>query len=200
MTDSMRTISVCLVAALGLSAGSTANESPAVPKVLDLFQRLQSAERQKAMKKPGERVKFRFSEAEVNEYAAHALRTTPRPGLQSLIVRISRNDYYSFQAVIDFDAVENWRPGTIPALLKPVLSGKKAVALDYTIQAQDGMVKPLLEKASFENIPLPSIFVEKLIEIVAARQPEHYDTTKPVPLPFGLRKVWTGDKVVMGEN
>ena len=39
-----------------------------------------------------------------------------------------------------------------------------------------------------------------MIEVVAARQPEHYDTSKPVPLPFGLRKVWTGDKVVMGEN
>lgn len=39
-----------------------------------------------------------------------------------------------------------------------------------------------------------------MIEIVAACQPDYYDTTKPVPLPFGLRKVWTGDKMVMGEN
>ena len=28
----------------------------------------------------------------------------------------------------------------------------------------------------------------------------NYDTTKPVPLPFGLRKVWTRGKMVMGEN
>jgi hypothetical protein len=32
------------------------------------------------------------------------------------------------------------------------------------------------------------------------RQPEHYDTSKPAPLPFGLRKVWTADQVVMDEN
>jgi hypothetical protein len=39
-----------------------------------------------------------------------------------------------------------------------------------------------------------------MIAIVAARQPEHYDTTKPVPLPFGLRQVWTADHVIMGKN
>ena len=57
-----------------------------------------------------------------------------------------------------------------------------------------------VEKAYFGSVPLPAFFVQKMIEVVATRQPEHYDTSKPVPLPFGLRKSWTGDKVVMGEN
>jgi len=39
-----------------------------------------------------------------------------------------------------------------------------------------------------------------MIEVVAARQPEHYDTTKPLPLPFGLRNIWTSDKLVAGNN
>ena len=42
--------------------------------------------------------------------------------------------------------------------------------------------------------------VEKMIRLVAARQPERYDTTRPLPLPFGLRRVWTSDHTVAGEN
>ncbi len=42
--------------------------------------------------------------------------------------------------------------------------------------------------------------VEKMISVVASRQREKYDTSKPVPLPFGLQKIWTGEKAVAGEN
>jgi hypothetical protein len=47
---------------------------------------------------------------------------------------------------------------------------------------------------------LPAFFVQEMIKIVAARQPEKYDTSKPLPLPFGLRKVWTEDQFVVEEN
>jgi hypothetical protein len=42
--------------------------------------------------------------------------------------------------------------------------------------------------------------VNKLIQIVAARQPEKYDTSKPMPIPFGLHKVWTTDHTIQGHN
>ena len=42
--------------------------------------------------------------------------------------------------------------------------------------------------------------VEKMINVVAARQKEGYDTSKPVPLPFGLRAVATGDKSIAVQN
>jgi hypothetical protein len=96
--------------------------------------------------------------------------------------------------------VEQWKPGTIPALLKPVLSGKQSIWVDYRLQSSAGMVTFEVEKAYFGSIRLPAFFVQKMIEVVAARQPEHFDTSKAVPLPFGLSKVWTGDKAVMGEN
>jgi hypothetical protein len=37
-----------------------------------------------------------------------------------------------------------------------------------------------------------------MIAIVASRQPEKYDTSKP--LPFGLRNLWTAEKSIGGEN
>ena len=42
--------------------------------------------------------------------------------------------------------------------------------------------------------------VEKMINVVGSRQKEKFDTSKPVPLPFGLRSVVTADKTVAGEN
>jgi len=200
MKKPVRITAVCLAVALGLPAEAAVGTSPAVPKVLDLFQRLQTARHQKEQKKPVDHVNFRLTEAEVNEYAEYALHTTPRPGLQSVTVKIFPNSYYSTFTVIDFDAVERWKPGTIPALLKPVLSGRKSIWVDYRVQAQNGLVTFEVEKAYFGSIRLPAFFVQKMIQVVAARQPEHYDTSKPVPLPFGLRRVWTSDKAVMGDN
>ena len=183
---------VFLSAALTLAAGPVSVPAPAVPKMLELFQRLQTA--------PAHYVQFRLTEAEVNEYARYALQATPRPGLQSVTVKIFPQNYYSTYAVIDFDALEQWKPGTVPALLKPVLIGKQSISVDYRLQSSGGLVTFAVEKAYFGSVRLPAFFVQKMIEVMAARQPEHFDTSKPVPLPFGLSKVWTGDKAVMGEN
>jgi len=188
------------VAPLALLAAVTAGPPPAVAKVLDLFQRLQNAESQRAQQKPVDHVRFSLTEADVNEYAKYALETNPRPGVQSVTVKIFPQNYYSTWTVFDFDAVERWRPGTIPVLLKPILSGRRSIWVDYRVQARAGQATFTVEKARFEGVPLPAFFVQQMIEVVAARQPEHFDTSKPVPLPMGLRNVWTGDKVVMGEN
>ena len=193
-------VTVCLAVPSLAPAANVPTPSPAVPKVLDLFHRLHAAEEQKKQGKPMSKVSFQLTESEVNDYAVHALRTTPRPGLQSVTVKLFPNDYYSTYTVIDFDAVERWKPGTIPTLLKPVLSGKRSIWVDYRVNAQNGFCTFSVEKAYFGSIRLPAFFVQKMIQVVAARQPEHYDTSKPVPLPFGLRKVWTGDKQVSGEN
>jgi len=115
-------------------------------------------------------------------------------------VKISGNDSIATLAKVDFDAVERWHPGTIPAALRPVLKGKKSIAIDFHIHADNSALTFTVEKARYEDVALPGIFVEKVIEMVAARQPEKYDTTKPVPLPFGLRKIWTSEKTVQGHN
>ena len=102
--------------------------------------------------------------------------------------------------MVDFDAVEKWKPGTIPRVLRPILSGKKSVWVDYRFQAANSTVTFSVEKAYYGSVRLPAFFVQKMIQIVAARQPEKYDTSKPLPLPFGLVRVWTEEQVAMGEN
>jgi hypothetical protein len=124
----------------------------------------------------------------------------PRPGIESVTVKVFPNNYVSTFVVVDFDAVERWHPGTIPAVLRPALNGRKSVWVDYRIQSQNSKFTFSVEKAYYQNVRMPALFVDKLIGIVAARQPEKYDTSKPIPLPFGLRQLWTSSRVIQGQN
>ena len=166
----------------------------------DLFARLQTAQQSKTAGHTPEKVSFQLGDVEINNYLVFSLHETPRPGLVSVTVKAFPNNYISTYTMVDFDAVERWKPGTIPGPLKLVLNGKKTIWVDYRFQSWDGKATFTVEKAYFGDIRLPAFLVDKMIQIVAARQPEHYDTTKPLPLPFGLRKVWTGEHNISGEN
>lgn len=165
-----------------------------VQKFLKLFADLNQAQSSR------QKVKFQFTEAEVNEYLQYARQTNPRPGLDRLTVKFFPGNYISTFTVVDFDMVEQARPGTVPALLKPVLNGKKEVWVDVRLNAAGGVSTFSVEKAYFQSIRLPAFMVEKMINVVGARQKEKFDTSKPMPLPFRLQNIVTGDKTVAGEN
>jgi hypothetical protein len=186
---------VVLIAAAALLANAQSGPaSPGVAKVLALFGALQSAQQKY------QPVTFQLTEPEINQYTAYALTNTPRPGVRGVSVKVFTNNYLSTSTILDFDAVEKWKPGTIPGLLKPVLSGQKTIWLDIRFHTSGGMVTYSVEKAYFQDIRLPAFFVEHLIHTVAARQPEHYDTNKPVPLPFGLKTLSTTAHGISGAN
>lgn len=183
-----------------LPAGATQPAPPPVAvKFLGLFEQLRAADAGRATGRP-QHVAFQLTDGEINDYMRYSLRTTPRPGLDSLTVKIFPQNYVSTLTVVDFDAVERWKPGTIPTLLKPVLNGKKTVWVDYRFRTENGKITFSVEKAYYQNVRLPAWMVEEMIKIVAARQPEKYDTSKALPLPFGLRRLATGDHRIDGEN
>jgi hypothetical protein len=39
-----------------------------------------------------------------------------------------------------------------------------------------------------------------LLQSLGSRQPESYDTAKPIPLPFGLKRIWTEKQLICGET
>jgi hypothetical protein len=173
---------------------------PVAQKMLKLFDDLRAAD---DAKKAGKyrHVNFQLSDNEINDYMIYALKAIPRPGLDSVNVKLYPNNYISTFTVIDFDAVERWKPGTVPTLLKPILSGKKNVWVDYRFHADNGTATFSVEKAYYQSTRIPAFLVEKVIQIVAARQPEKYDTSKPLPIPFGLRQVTTtAEHIVAGQN
>jgi len=171
---------------------------PVAQKVLGLFQELREARTPAASHL--RHVSFALTDGEINEYMRYALRTTPRPGMDSMTVKIFPQNYVSTFTVIDFDAIERWKPGTIPALLRPILRGKQSIWVDYRFAAANSTITFSVEKAYYDKVWLPSVFVGKVIQIVASRQPEHYDTSKPLPLPFGLRQAWTENHIAKGNN
>jgi hypothetical protein len=180
-------------------ADTEASPPPVVTRFVGLFDRLRAAQIQAAAGTP-EHISFQLTEAEINEYMRYTLRATPRPGLNSVTVKLFPHNYVSTFTVVDFDAVERWRPGTIPAPLRLVLNGRKSVWVDCRFQADHSRMTFSVEKAYYQDLRLPAFFVEKMIQIVAARQPEKYDTSKPLSIPFGLRQIWTAEHVIQGEN
>ena len=143
---------------------------------------------------------FRLSEDEVNTYLRYSRVAKPRPGLDSMNVRFVSDNYVSTVTVIDFDMVEAARPGTVPMLLRPFLSGKKEVRIDVRIHASDGFGTFSVEKAYFEGVPLPAVLAETMINVLGARQVEKFDTSKPVPLPFGLERIVITERSMAGAN
>jgi hypothetical protein len=176
------------------AALATPIQPPAVTKMLNLFAEL------RASHGSSRHVAFSLSDSEINKYLVYSLRTAPRPGIQSAKVKVFPHNYISTYTVVDFDAVERWRPGTIPVLLRPVLSGRKAVWVDVRFQAYNGKATFSVEKAYLGSLRLPAFFVQKAVQILAARQPEKYDTRKPLPLPFGLKRLSTREHWLSGEN
>ena len=195
------TLSLVLLAAAPVFAANTVSPSstppPVAVKFLDLFDRLRTAQDPNGTHA---QVAFQLSETDINDYLRYSLKTTPRPGLDSITVKFFAKDYISTFTRIDFDAVERWHPGTIPSVLRPVLKGKKSIWIDCRIHAIDSQLTFSIEKARYDDLPLPAFFVEKMIQIMAARQPEKYDTSKPLPLPFGLKKLWTAEQLIYGNN
>jgi len=181
------------------TSATNASPPPTPAKFLDLFERLRTAQ-EKSADGDHQQVAFQLSETEVNDYMRYALKTTPRPGLDSVTVKFFPKDYVSTFTRVDFDAVERWKPGTIPAVLRPILKGKKAIWIDCRIHVLDSKMTFTVEKARYEDMALPAFFVEKMIHIVAARQPEKYDTSKPLPLPFGLSKLAISEHLMKGSN
>ena len=163
-----------------------------------MFQDLREARAQRASRP--RYVSFALSDGEINEYMRYALRTVPRPGVDSATIKIFPQNYVSTFTIVDFDAIERWKPGTIPVLLRPILRGKQSIWVDYRFAAANSKISFSVEKAYYDKLRLPAIFVEKVIQIVAARQPEHYDTSKPLLMPFGLRQAWTENHIVKGNN
>jgi hypothetical protein len=184
----------CVLAGLPLQAAA----SPVVDRFLAMFQQLREAEGQPASSR--RRVTVAIQEGEINEYMRYSLRTTPRPGLESVAIKVFPQNYISTLTVVDFDAIERWKPGTIPTILRPILRGKQTVWVDYRFSTANAALTFSVEKAYYDKVRLPAFLVDKMIEIVASRQPERYDTSKPLPLPFALRQLWTEGQTLKASN
>lgn len=64
----------------------------------------------------GPHYRLGYSSNEIDDYMRRSLKATPRTGLHSVTVKIFPYNYISTFTIVDFDAVEKWKAGTIPGI------------------------------------------------------------------------------------
>jgi hypothetical protein len=169
-------------------------ETAGVGHVLAVLKSLQSPDR------GSRRVRFEFSEAEMNEYLAYSLRLTPRPGIRKLSVRLNPDNAFSVRTVMDFGAIQKWHAWILPDVLKAIASSEPVVEMEVKFQAQDSYGTFKLMSVGGLGGALPADAAVWVIQAIGLHQQEYYDTVRPIPLPFGLSRIWTGQGSVSGDT
>ena len=148
-----------------------------------------------------QKISFEIPEAEVNLYLAYSLRFAPRPGIESVKVQLLPNSEVQATAVLDLGAVARWNPGTVPVALQPLLSGRREIHLDVQWEARKGVLNFTLKNAfGPDHKEIPPKIAASIIRSIGSQQPEEYDTSEPITLPFGLQRVWTENHLLCGET
>ncbi len=123
-----------------------------------------------------------------------------RPGVESIRVKLFPNNYVSTLVRLDLDALEKKGAGVILSPFHMLLNGKKDLWLDLRFEVKDAQLTFTVEKAYYQDAQLPAGVVTQLIRLAGTFQPEHLDTSKPVPLPFNLRSLRTESGAILGSN
>ena len=149
----------------------------------------------------GQKLGFEIPERALNEYLAYTLRNRPRPGIGAMTVALLPKNRLSSDVEIDFDAVQEWKPEIFPEILRGLLAGKRTVHADLTFEAKNGFCRlKLKEVMGPDGKAIVNKVMSSVLQALGSRQPESYDTAKPIPLPYGLKRIWTDKQLICGET
>ncbi|MBZ5623062.1 MAG: hypothetical protein LAQ69_30695 [Acidobacteriia bacterium] len=148
---------------------------------------------------PSQKVGFELPESTVNAYLAYSLSLRPRPGIRSVKVALFPKNQVSIDVEIDFDAIQQWNSWMVPDALRAVLSGPKQIRLNAEFEADNGLLTVTWKDARSPTGILNNVLAG-LLQSIGSHQPESYDTTKPLPLPFGLKRIWTEKQLIGGQT
>jgi hypothetical protein len=144
---------------------------------------------------------FEVPERAVNEYLAYSLRNRPRPGLSSVTVTLLPKNDISVVIEIDFSSVKQWAPELLPEPLRPLLNGRQTLQMNAHFESKNGTFTLTLKDVRGPDAkPLANKVMNDLLQSLGSHQPESYDPSKPIPLPFGLKRVWTDKQEILGET
>jgi len=144
---------------------------------------------------------FEIPERALNEYIAYVLKTRPRPGISAMKVTLLPRNQITSEVEIDFDAVQRWTPGIFPEVLQPILSGKRTVKTDAQFDSNGGSCRlTLKDTVGPDGKAILSKVMSAVVQSLGSKQPESFDTSKAVPLPFGLKRIWTEKQLICGET
>jgi len=192
----------CILAALLTFLCSTAAllfAQPHPADVLSVVQTLQSLRDYEQDGRPeSQRITFELPEAIVNLYLTTSLSVTPRPALKSLKVEILPGNRMIAVGDIDWERLLEGDESMVPAKLREQLMEGGPFKAAFTFRVESGFVTFTVNAVPSGGIQIPDAVLRGIVRRVAQSQPEKFDTTKPIPLPFGLRTFSTREKMLVG--
>jgi len=150
---------------------------------------------------PAQKLGFAMPERAINEYLAYILHKTPRPGIANVSVTFLPRNEVTAVVEMDFDAVRQWNGKIVPESLRPVLNGRQTVRLNVQFDIRNASLTFVLKEAMGPNgKTIPKKVMEDVLGALGSHQPESFDINQPIPLPFGLKRLWTEKQLVGGET
>lgn len=146
-----------------------------------------------------QKIGFELPESAINDYLSYSLRTRPRPGLNAVHVGLLPANQISLEVEVDFDVVRTWDTG-IPDMVRSLLKGKQTLRMNLEFTVENAQVTIKWKDAQGPGAAALNAALAGLLRAVGQHQPEAYDPTKPIPLPYGLKRIWTEKQILAGET
>jgi hypothetical protein len=167
--------------------------------VIDLLATLAKFDREG--RDPAQKIGFELPESAINDYLAYSLRVKPRPGIVAVRVSLLPKNQVALEVEIDFDSIVKWNSWTPPDFLRSMLSGRQTMRLNVEFAVNNGRVIMNWKDAQGPGgSAILNNIAAGLLQAIGLHQPESYDTTQPIPLPFGLKRIWTEKQLIGGET
>lgn len=131
---------------------------------------------------------LRITEDELNAYVEQEALKNPQSGMKSIAVKLFNGNRVAADSVVNIDELKKDNSAALK-LLNLLFSGNQALHVEAKLLFKGNTVTYELEKAQLNQVTLPNMLVEKLIEILARRQTQKIDVTKPIPLASAIRHV-----------
>lgn len=194
-----RFLGIVLLAAALRAQSPPASSNPGIAMIENLLSSLGKFDQDG--RPAGHQIAFEIPEKALNDYFAYVLRVRPRPGISAMTVSLLPNNQISSDVEIDFDAVKKWNSAIFPEALSGLFTGKRTVHADVTFESKNGACTFELKDAKGpDGKAIVNKLMTAVLQALGSHQAESYDTAKPIPLPFGLKKIWTGKQLICGET
>ncbi len=173
------------IAAIG-ETSAKATQAEKAARVNAIFQSLR--ENAPPGKKAPPNSHLRITEDELNAYLTQEYISKPHSGLKSVVTHLLASNRVVADAIVDVDDLKT-ENSSVLKMITWFFSGDQALHVQAQLLFKGNTVTYQLEDAQLNNVTLPNALVEKLIEILARRQTQKIDVTKPIPLSPTIKHV-----------
>jgi hypothetical protein len=137
---------------------------------------------------PPKNQQIRITEDELNAYLDAEYRGKSHIGMKTAKVNLFDESRVSADSVINVDEIKT--EGSMALKLVTLFfSGEQTVHAEAKMIFNGNTVFYQIERAQLNGVTLPNAVVEKLIEILARKQNQKVDVTKPIPLTPAIKHV-----------